>query len=224
MSKQFWIVLLVIAAILGGILVVNHNKTNPSSSNTKPTSHIVGDGSKSDVTLVEYGDYQCTACQSFYPAVKQVTSQYSGQIFFQFREFPLTSIHPNAFASARAAEAAGLQNKYFEMHDLLYENHDAWAEVNDPLPAFQSYAKQLGLNLAKFNQDFASTKVNDLINADMAAGNGLGIDSTPTFYLDGSKLDGSKLVDASGKPSAAAFARIIDAEIAKKAHTTSANN
>src|ERR1700733_9956637 len=110
MTKQFWAVLVVIILIFVGIFVFSGNKNNANtstSSSAKPTEHIEGLG-KSGVTLVEYGDYECPYCEEYFPVVKQVQQQYNDQIFFQFRNFPLTSIHPNAFAGARAAEAAAL--------------------------------------------------------------------------------------------------------------------
>lgn len=218
MSKQFWIALLVIAAILGGIVFVsNHNKPANGGASGKPTSHVEGT-SPENVTLVEYGDYECPVCETFYPAVKQVAAKYSSQVVFQFRNLPLTSIHPNAFAGARAAEAAGLQGKYFEMHDLLYENQNAWVSASNPLSNFDSYASSLGLDVKKFDTDYASNAVNDAINADLKAFTDRGDDmATPTFYLDGVKLDNSKLLDNTNNPSLDSFSKIIDAELAKKA-------
>lgn len=218
MSKQFWIVLLVIAAILGGILFVsNHNqKKTPSSAPGKVTEHVEGKGI-TGVKLVEYGDYQCPICAEFYPAVKQAVAQYGDRITFQFSNLPLPQIHQNAFAAARAAEAAGLQGKYFEMHDLLYQNQSVWSGASNPQSFFETYARQLGLNVSQFQQDYASEQVNKAINADTAAFNKTGDElATPTFYLDGKKLDNGKLFDSTNKPSVAAFTKIIDAEIAQK--------
>src|ERR1035438_10778009 len=101
MSKQFGIALFVIAAILVGIVVVtNHNKGTSSSSTGQPTQHVEGNDTK-HVTLIEYGDYECPICATFSPAVKQVVAEYMNEIKFQFRNLPLTQIHPNAFAAAR---------------------------------------------------------------------------------------------------------------------------
>lgn len=217
MSKQFWIALLVIAAILGGILFVsNRHKPPTGGSSGTPTQHVEGKGT-TGVKLVEYGDYECPVCGSFYEAVKETAAKYSDQITFQFRNLPLTQIHQNAFAGARAAEAAGLQNKYWEMHDLLYTNQNAWSQASDPKSFFDNYASQLGLNITRFDADYASESVNNAINADLNAFHQTGDDmATPTFYLDGKKLDNTKLVDASGQPSVTAFSTVIDAEIAAK--------
>lgn len=221
MSKQFWIALIVIIGILAGIVIVtNHDQhKTPTTSSGTPTNHIEGSTS-SGVTLIEYGDYECPICGNFFPTVKEVASTYNDKIIFQFRNLPLTSIHQNAFAGARAAEAAGLKNKYWEMHDLLYENQAAWANSSNPQTIFDSFATTLGLNVKQFNTDYSSEQVNNAINADVAAFNKTGDEmATPTFYLDGKKLDNTKLIDSQGQPTLASFQKLIDAEITKKAQT-----
>ncbi len=209
MSKQFWGVIVLIVAVFIGIFMLTGSKSDApgGKSSTKTlTNHVIGKG-LTKVTLVEYGDYQCPFCGQYYPILKQVQAQYNDQIFFQFRNYPLTNPHPNAFAAARAAEAAALQNKFWEMHDILYETQSQWSQLSDAIPAFDQLAKQVGLDMAKYKADFASSKVNDLINADMAEGNRLGISGTPTFYLDGKKIEVTQSVDA--------FKKVIDAAIAK---------
>jgi len=217
MSKQFWAVVVIIVLVFIGIVVVSNHKSSTASnskSSSQPTQHIIGTGS-TGVTLVEYGDYECPYCEEYYPVVKQVQQEYNDKIFFQFRNFPLTSVHVNAFAGARAAEAAALQNKFWEMHDALYDssNWQVWSTASDPTPYFSQYAQQLGLNVTQFKSDFGSTKVNDLVNADMTAGNSLNIQGTPTFFLDGKQVTiGISVAD---------FEKVINAEIAKKAAASS---
>lgn len=222
MSKQFWIALAAIAVILGGIVfVTNHNKPGATGNPNQATNHVKGQDS-AKVTLVEYGDYECPVCASFEPVVEQVYSKYSEKISFQFRNLPLTQIHQNAFAAARAAEAASQQNKFWEMHDMLYQNQSAWVSASDPQSLFDGYATQLKLNVTQFNQDYVSEKVNDAINADLAAFNKTGDEmATPTFYLDGKKLDNAKLISGNNVPSLDSFSKLIDAEIAKKAGSAS---
>jgi protein-disulfide isomerase len=199
MSKQFLAVLIVVLLVFVGIIVATSGKSSSgsTSSTTQPTENIEGQG-KDGVSLVEYGDFQCPYCGEYYATVKQVEQQYNQQITFQFRNFPLVSIHQNAFAGARAAEAAAAQKKFWQLHDLLYEENvlyydsnetlASWINSSAPTSYFDKYASQLGLNVTKFNQAYNSTKVNDEINADMNAGNKLGIDATPTFYLDGKQV------------------------------------
>jgi protein-disulfide isomerase len=130
----------------------------------------------------------------------------------------LPQIHQNAFAAARAAEAAGLQNKYWQMHDTLYDqaNWQQWTTSSNPPQFFNGYAQQIGLNVEQFKKDYASDKVNSAINADLAAfGKTKQQQATPAFFLDGVFIDNSKLADSSG-PSASKFTDLIKAEIAKK--------
>lgn len=217
MSKQFWGVIVVIVLVFVGIFALTGGKGNTGGKVGTLTEHTEGLG-QDHVTLVEYGDYQCPYCGQYYPIVKQVEQDFNQQITFQFRNFPLVSLHQNAFAGARAAEAAALQGKFWQMHDILYEANDAnqqdssaasWITASDPTTFFDQFAQQLGLNVNQFKSDYASTKVNNLINADMAEGNKLGIDATPTFILDGKQISVGESVPA--------FESLIKAEIAKKA-------
>lgn len=220
MSKQFWGVVVIIILIFVGIFAVSGNKSNTSSKNSSNktlTQHVEGKGT-TGVTLTEYGDFQCPYCEQYSSTVQQVQAKYGDQIKFQFRNFPLTSLHQNAFAAARAAEAAALQNKYWEMHDALYlsTNWQTWTGASDPIPYFNNYAQQLGLNVTQFKTDYRSSKVNDLINADMSEGNRLGITGTPSFFLDGKQVEVGNTT--------AGFQKLIDAEIAKKAPTATSIN
>lgn len=219
MSKRFLAIIAVLVVVFFGVFLIANksNSTNGNSSSTKPTEHIEGLG-KDHVTLVEYGDYECPYCGEYYSIVQQVAEEYNNQITFQFRNFPLTSIHPNAFAGARAAEAASLQGKFWQMHDLLYQENvvyynsnetaASWISASNPLGYFDTFAKQLGLNVTKFNTDYASQKVDNMVEADLNAGNKLGIDATPTFYLDGKQVQPTE--------SLSAFQKLINAAIAQK--------
>jgi protein-disulfide isomerase len=231
MSKQFWGILAAIIILFFGVVIVNNHKDAKTTGSSKgtPTNHIEGKSPKG-VKLIEYGDFQCPGCGAYYQAVKDVTDKYKDSVQFQFRNLPLTSLHPNAFAAARAAEAAALQNKYWEMHDLLYQQnasyygaqqagqtYNTWIGASDPVPYFESYAKQLGLNVTKFKTDFTSTKVNNFINADVAAFKATGDDmSTPTFYLNGKKIDQALTTDKAGQPSVDAFSKLFDAALKAK--------
>lgn len=212
MSKQFWAVIVIIIAVVGGIFVFS----NKNSASSAPASNHIEGSTSTGVKLVEYGDYECPYCGQFYPIVKQVVAANMDKIQFQFRNLPLSQVHKNAFAGARAAEAAALQGKFWEMHDTLYSNQDpngqsGWVASNDPLDQyFVSFAQQIGLNVTQFKTDFASAKVNDTIDADLAAFKKTGLDeSTPTFFLDGKQI----------KPGyqASDFQKAIDTELAAKA-------
>lgn len=235
MDKRFLAILAVIIIIFAAIFAITQKSSNGGSSSgnsAKASNHVIGDG-QSGVKLVEYGDFECPICEEYYPVVKQVQQKYDKQIFLQFRNLPLTAIHQNAFAGARAAEAAGMQGKYWEMHDLLYQNQDptgasGWVASHSPLSYFDQFAQQLKLNVSQFDKDYASSTVNDTINADLAAFDKTGQPkATPTFFLDGQVLDNSKLgVPSSTSPgqldvnaSVANFSKFIDAAIAKKTAT-----
>lgn len=187
MDKRFWGILLVIFLVFGGIFFFSQQDKDDGDTRNV-TSHVTGNTS-AKVTLVEYGDFQCPACGSYYPIVKQVKEKYKDDIKFQFRNLPLSQIHPNAFAGARAAEAAGLQNKYWEMHDTLYEQQNTWSSASNPKSYFEDYASQLGLDTAQFKTDFASSAVNKAINADIAAFKKTGATmQTPSFFLNGKSI------------------------------------
>jgi protein-disulfide isomerase len=219
MSKQFWIIVAVIVIVLVGVFAIKgSNNPGSNSSSSAPTQHIEGQG-KSGVTLVEYGDYQCPFCGEYASTLTQVQSLYNTQIFFQFRNFPLTSLHQNAFAGARAAEAAGLMGKFWPMHDLLYSQNQeyynsngkipTWIGASNPETVFEQDAASLGLNVQKFEQLYGSEQVNNLITADQAVGNKLGLDATPTFILDGNQVQvGNTVAD---------FQTVINKAIASKA-------
>ena len=221
MDKRFWAIVGIIIVVFGGIIVFNNQKSgNSSGSNTKPTQHYEGDLT-SKVTLTEYGDYQCPVCENYSQAVQQVQEKYNDTVRFQFRNLPLLQIHPNAFQAARAAEAAALQGKFWQMHDTLYasQNYTQWAydtstgnvSSADPTKYFASYAKNIGLNVTQFTKDYKSSKVNDRINADIAAFKKTGQDeATPSFFINGKYYPNSDFVDASGTPSVDAFSKVLD--------------
>lgn len=217
MDKRFLVILGVIVGVFAGVVVYqSHSKNgNAPSGAAQPTNHVEGN-LNSKVTLLEYGDYECPACESFNPIVQAVQQKYNTSIKYQFRNLPLSQIHPNAIGGARAAEAAAMQGKFWQMHDALYSpaNWQQWSTSSNPDPYFWQYAQTLGLNVGKFKADFASSTVNDRINADIAAFAKTGkSESTPTFFLNGTYISNNSLVSPDGQPSIAAFSKIIDAAL-----------
>lgn len=209
MSKSFLGVIAAIIIVFLGVFLINGNKTKDtkSSNSSAATNHVIGTSPKG-VTLTEYGDFQCPYCGQYFPIVKQVQDKYKDQVVFQFRHFPITTAHPNAFAAARASEAAAKQNKFWEMHDVLYQNQQQWSSLSDPTKAFEAYAKSLGLNVTQFTKDSASSSANDFINADIAEANKLGVTGTPTFFINGKKISVTQSVED--------FSKQLDAALAKK--------
>lgn len=141
------------------------------------------------VTIVEFGDFECPACGATYPIVTQLLNEYKGKVNFAFREFPLPS-HPNGPIGAEVAEAAGAQGKFFEMYDALYQNQKEWGEDKNPMQFFEKYAKNIGLDVAKFKSDVEGKKFDAKIQSDISDGNTLGVSATPTFFLNGEKITG----------------------------------
>lgn len=191
MDKRFFIVLAVIVLGLGVLFIYTKNQ-DTASSNAAVSNHVRYPDANG-VDLVIYGDFECSVCEPFYYIEEQVFEKFAGQITVTFRHFVLESIHPNARAAARAAEAAGLQGKFFEMHDMLYENQDSWSVSSNPQTFFENYATSLGLNLEQFKTDYASEVVNNTINADYKEARNKGAEGTPTYFLNGKKLNNSEI-------------------------------
>lgn len=137
------------------------------------------------VTLVEYGDYQCPGCGAAYPMVKAILNRLGTKLRFVFRNMPLSEIHPFAEMAAEAAEAAGAQGKFWEMHDGLYEHQ---AELGSEL--MSALAKRLHLDVPRFEQDLVSRKFRDHVKRDFMGGVRSGVNGTPTFFIDGARYDG----------------------------------
>lgn len=146
--------------------------------------HILG-SSTAPVTLVEYGDYECSYCGLAYPVVKQLQGILGDQMRFVFRNFPLTQVHPHAELAAEAAEAAGIQDNFWEMHDKLFENQDALESEN-----LIAYAQKLGLNVERFASDLNSRTFVPRVAEDRHSGLRSGVNGTPTFFINGVRHSG----------------------------------
>lgn len=147
--------------------------------------HILGPAS-APVTLVEYGDYECPYCGAAHGIVRQIQQTVGDQMRFVFRHFPLTQIHPHAEHAAEAAEAAAAQDRFWEMHDVLYENQralDDWHLVG--------YAEALGLDAARIARELAEDAYHNRVREDFMSGVRSGVNGTPTFFINGVRHDGS---------------------------------
>ena len=201
----FVIIVIVLVAAVGGSFVLWKNRggstansgstfaTTPPVSNTPPPNQTPKDTAgltrphvkvSSPVIIEEFGDYQCPPCGQLYPELKQIEAEYGDQVKVVFRHFPLMKMHKNALMAAHAAEAARNQNKFWEMHDRLYRNQKEWAELDDPRPVFEGYARQLNLKLDQFNSDLQSNLIDQKISADLQRGTSQGVTGTPTVFLD----------------------------------------
>ena len=166
----------------------NSENINTESLTIADNDWVKGDRESKNI-LFEFSDFQCPACASYQPLVKQISEELSGQVKVVYKHFPLSSIHKNAFDAARVSEAAGKQEKFWEMHDLLFNLQDDWAEENNAYLKFEEYAKSLELDIDIFKIDFESQDVRSKIENDIKLGNSLRINATPTFFLNGKKLN-----------------------------------
>jgi protein-disulfide isomerase len=197
-----WLAFIVILGLIiwGVILSLNKGPSLPKVGTPAPIGaadhvHQYGPAAKqgtstasaASVQFIEYSDFQCPACEAYFPVVTQVLASTTVPVTFVYRHFPLPQ-HPNAKPAAYAAEAASIQGKFWEMHDLLFENHTQWTELSDPTPVFEGYAQRLGLNMAKFKADSASDAVHALIENDLTEDNKLGLFQTPTFFVNGKMI------------------------------------
>lgn len=200
----------VISGGAGGSVGSNANSTSIAATVPAVSTSDWAKGDKSaKVSIIEYGDFECPACAAWSLTMDQMIKDYGNRISFVFRNYPLYQIHPDGQISSEAAEAAGLQGKYWEMHDLLYQKQLEWSIV-DPTAVvqkyFDGYAQSLGLDVNKFNQDINSNVVINKIQTDAASGNAAQIDHTPTFFVN--------LKEIQNPASYADFRKVIDQALA----------
>lgn len=139
------------------------------------------------IKIVEFADFQCPACGTAYPIVKKVIEANSDKVYYAFRHFPLPS-HNNGKIAGQAAEAAGNQGKFWEMHDMLFEKQSEWSGEGDPEKVFEGYAQNLSLDTQKFKEDMKNAI--GTVNQDASDGKKLTVSSTPTFFINGQKYPG----------------------------------
>lgn len=180
--------------ILGGVIVIvigsvaySEYVTNKADEGVVISPHIKGNESAA-VTLVEYSDFQCPACKQFVPHVDELVDSYGDQLSFEYRHFPLSQIHANALPAAIAAEAAGQQGAFFPMHDMLFERQSEWAESVAPNRHFREYARELGLDVELFERHLNSRIIRDAVEAEAAEALAAGYRGTPTFILNGERM------------------------------------
>ncbi len=180
------IIILIVLMFVGGSNAPNYG--SGEAAEQPISAEWVRGNPSSTVQLIEYSDFQCPACNAYYPILKQVEAQFSDRVAFIYRHYPLYQIHPNADLAARAAEAAGVQGKFWQMHDELFDHHEAWVDLLDPTSAFVGYATEIGLNADQFKADLDSAEVKKLVADDYARGQNIGVEGTPTFVLNGVKI------------------------------------
>lgn len=168
------------------------------------TDHVRG-AKEGTVTLVEFGDFQCPACGAYEPLVRQAMEDNKTILKVVFKHFPLTQIHQNALPAAKAVEAAGMQGKFWEMHDMLYDKQKEWSESLNSRDYFLTYATTLGLDTKKFVADMASSAIEEKILAEYKEGTELGIQGTPTFFVNGKMIESPRSLEDFDKAISAAI-------------------
>lgn len=185
-------ILVVGVTIVGIWSVANSDKVVTSPGNGIIAENITaGEWTKGaenpKVTLVEYSDFQCPACAFYYSLVDKVIIEYGDRISFTYRHFPLPQ-HKNALTASYASEAAGKQGKFWEMNQMLFERQSKWAESYTATDIFTGYAKELNLNLDQYKKDVSSREVKENVSHDRATGVASKVGSTPSFFLNGKKM------------------------------------
>ena len=204
----FIIILVVLGVAVGSVVYMTQKKPAPGPGASKtvnappaqsPTPAPVKTGvpgadpphtiglANAPVKLEEFGDFQCPPCGMFHPILKQMKEEFGDQLQVTFREYPLAN-HQHAVPAASAAEAAGLQGKFWEMHALIFEHQKDWTTEFDARPVFEGYAKQIGIDVERFKRDVNSDRVEQRIFLDGKRARSMGVNSTPTVFLNGREV------------------------------------
>ncbi|HZG54463.1 MAG TPA: thioredoxin domain-containing protein [Pyrinomonadaceae bacterium] len=227
------IAVVLVAALAGGALLLRSSDTSTAQPNlaqmpatvttsASPTAtarpaapvsvqnaHVHG-RADAPVLIEEYGDFQCPPCGFLHPILKRLEGEYATQVRVAFRHYPLRQMHKYADEAARAAEAAALQGKFWQMHDLLFEKQNEWKDAPAARPLFLNYARTLGLDLGKFTQDIDSVAVSNRVRSDEAHGTARGVSGTPTVFVNGRELPFEVIMKHDS------FRAVIERELAAK--------
>ncbi|MBI4160307.1 MAG: thioredoxin domain-containing protein [Candidatus Yanofskybacteria bacterium] len=189
-----WLVFILgLGLLIWGMVKIGGGNTPDSGGPAElPKEILAGEWSQgletAPLTLIEYADFQCPACASYHPLIQQLQTEFGDKLRFGFRHFPLRSIHKNADAAAYAAEAASKQGKFWEMHNMIFENQDEWSSQRNPEDKFVGYARSLNLDEDRFKTDLDSDEIKNKIDEAYNAASKAGLTSTPTFILNGTRI------------------------------------
>ena len=190
-------VLLALALTFWGLWVLSEN--DPSVGKKADVSAVTErdwqkGGKDARVTLIEYGDFQCPACAYYFPMIRQLEGDFGDSLRIVYRHFPLSS-HKYAQISSRASEAAGKQGRFWEMHDKLYDTQETWSSSKNVEELFAGYAGELGLDVDQFKNDLNSDEIKQKVGNDYDSGIKAGVNSTPSFFINGEKVKNSATYD-----------------------------
>jgi protein-disulfide isomerase len=187
-----WSIIILVVVIIGSFIISrSENTVDPASFSDVETFALeprIKGNEEAELTLVEYSDFQCPFCGQAAMAIDELILNFGDQFSFEYRHFPLRSIHPNAQLAAQASEAAGVQGKFWEMHDILFERQAQWSESFNPKKLFSDYAEELELNVDRFRYDLESDEVKEKVNNDADQAEALGLRGTPSFILNGEQV------------------------------------
>lgn len=187
--KNPWVIFGAIVVLLFvGAFYIASTAGDRNNEGIEEITHVKGNAA-AEITLVEYSDFQCPACSAMFPAIQGVMAEYSDQIRFEYRHFPIERAHPYAVQAAVAAEAAGQQGKFYEFHDALFENQQAWSQSATPNMLFAQYAEDLGLDMDLYNRHANASVLRDKVRAQQTEGRDRGVTGTPTLFLNGKKME-----------------------------------
>lgn len=204
-SKLAVLAVVIFVAVLGALLLTadrdTSSRTVDGASAADLTVHedsrILGKKGSSDVVLVEFLDFECEACGAAYPVIEDLREKYDGRVTFVARYFPLPG-HFNAERAARAVESAARQGKLDQMYQLMYETQTSWGEKQEPADdTFRNFAVQLKLDMDRYDVDYASPEVAARVQRDVDDGLALGVQGTPTFFLNGERFEPAAVEDFS---------------------------
>lgn len=185
--KNPWVIIGLLATFLIiGSVIYSSSVTSQSNEGVEIKAHVKGDP-EAIVKLVEFSDFQCPACASFQPVIKEIMEELGSGVSLEYKHFPLP-MHPYAERAARAAEAAGQQDAFFAYHDKLFENQAVWSRSPNPNVMFFQYAEELGLDMEQFKRHLNASALRDKVRAEQQEGRALNVTGTPTFFLNGERM------------------------------------
>lgn len=186
--KNPWIIFGgIIALLFIGAFYIASTAGDRNNEGIEALTHVKGNPD-AEVVLVEYSDFQCPACAAMYPVITELLAEYGDQLRFEYRHFPIERIHPYALQAAVAAEAAGQQGKFYEFHDLLFDNQQTWSQSPAPAAFFQQYAEELELNMDTFRRHSNASVLRDKARGQQQQGLAEGVTGTPTMFLNGERM------------------------------------
>src|SRR3989344_2772616 len=188
-----WVIVIVgVAGLMVGLAYLGTRQTAPVEAllaiPVGPADIQRGDVN-AKATLVEYGDFQCPACAQYFPIVERIVGEYGDKLHFAYRHYPIRTKHANAQPASQASQAAAAQGKFWEYYRLLYEKQNDWEQLSNPADLFNKFAADLQLDMQKFATDQKSDATIKKIQDDLESGEDSGVQGTPTFYLNGKRID-----------------------------------